>query len=47
MFLDTDGSIGWLYHCPKRNSPLKVLDQCFDRIPIHYDDRTMFVDPIT
>ena len=47
MFLDTDGSIGWLYHCPKRNSPLKVLDQCFDRIPIQYDDRTMLVDPIT
>ena len=47
MFLDTDGSIGWLYHCPKRNSPLQVLEQCYDRIPIHYDGRTMFVDPIT
>ena len=45
MFLDTDISVGW-YHCPKRNSPLKVLDQCY-RIPIHYVDRTMFVDPIT
>ena len=22
MFFDTDGSIGWLYHCPKKNSPL-------------------------
>ena len=47
MFLDTDGSIGWLYHCPKQNLPLKVLDQCFFRIPVHYDNRTMFVDPIT
>ena len=47
MFLETDGSIGWLYHCPKRNSPLQVLEQCYDRIPIHYDGRTMFVDPIT
>ena len=47
MFLDTDGSIGWLYHCPKRISPLKVFDQCIDRIPIYYDDRTLFVDPIT
>ena len=46
MFLDTDGSRGWLYHCPKRNSPLKVLDQSFDRIPIHYDDRTIFINPI-
>ena len=27
MFLDTDGSIGWLYHCPKQNLPLKVRDQ--------------------
>ena len=47
MFLDTDGSIGWLYHCPKRISPLKVLDQCFDRSPVLYDGKTMFVDPIT
>ena len=47
MFLDSDESIGWLYHCPKRNSLFEVLDQCFDRIPIHCDDRTMFVDPIT
>ena len=46
MFLDTDGSIGWLYHCPKRNSPLRVLDQCFDRIPIHYDDRTTFANEV-
>ena len=47
IFFDTDGSLGWLYQCPKRNSPLKVLAQCYDRIPIHYNDRTMFVDPIT
>ena len=47
MFSDTDGSIGWLYHCPKKNSPLKVLDRCYDRIPIHHNDRTMFVEPIT
>ena len=47
MFLDTDGSIGRLYNCPEQKSPLKLLDQCFDRILIHYGDWTMFVDPIT
>ena len=47
MFLDTDGAVGWLYHCPKKVSPLKVLEKCFDRIPIFYNGRTMFVDPIT
>ena len=26
MFLDTDGSVAWLYHCPKFLSPLRVLD---------------------
>ena len=47
MFLDTNGAVGWLYHCPKKVSPLKVLEKCFDRIPIFYNGRTMFVDPIT
>ena len=42
IFFDTDGAVGWLYHCPK-----KVLEKCFDRIPIFYNGRTMFVDPIT
>ena len=28
-------------------SPLKVLDRCFDRIPIFYEDRTKIVDLIT
>ena len=47
MFLDTDGAVGWLYHCPKKVSSLKVLEKCFDRISIFYNGRTMFVDPIT
>ena len=47
MFFDNDSSIGWLYQCPKRNSPLKVLGQCYDRIPTNYNDRTIFVEPIT
>ncbi len=47
MFLDTDGSAAWLYRCPKRMSPLRVLERCYDRIPIYYDSKTHFVDPIT
>ena len=47
MFLDTDGSVAWLYHCPKFLSPLKVLDKCYDRIPIMFEWSTKVVDPIT
>ena len=42
MFFDTDGSISWIYQCP-----LKVLDQSYNSISIHYNDKTMLVDPIT
>ena len=47
MFLDIEGVIGFLYPCPKKISPLKVLDRYYDRIPIFYDGKTMFVNPIT
>ena len=47
MFLDTDGSVAWLYHCPKFLSPLRVLDKCYDRIPIFFERTTKFVDLIT
>ena len=30
MFLETDGAFGWLYYCPKKVSPLKILEKCFD-----------------
>ena len=39
MFLDTDGSVAWLYQCPKVISPLKILDRCYDRIPIEYEGK--------
>ena len=42
MFLETDGSLAWLYH-----SPLHTLNQCYDWIPILYEDQIQFVDPIT
>ena len=47
MFLDTDGSVAWLYRCPKFLSPLRVLDNCYDRIPILLERTTKFVDPVT
>ena len=30
MFLDTDGSPGWLYHRPKKISSFIVLEKYFD-----------------
>ena len=47
MFLDTDGAIGWLYHCPRKVSTLKACEKCFDRMPIYYNGQTMIVDPVT
>ena len=47
MFLETDGSLAWLYHCPLIHSPLHAMSQCYDRIPILYESQIHFVDPIT
>ena len=47
MFLETDGSLAWLYHCPLVHSPLHTMNQCYDRIPILYEGQIQFVDPIT
>ena len=47
MFLDTDGSVAWLYHCPNFLSPLRVLDRHFDRNQILFERTTKNVDPIT
>ena len=47
MFLETDGSLAWLYHCPLVHSPLHTKNQCYDRIPILYEGQIQFVDPIT
>ena len=47
MFLETDGSLAWLYHCPKVHSPLHTTNQCFDKIPILYEGEIRFVDRIT
>ena len=47
MFLKTDGSLAWLYHCPLVHSPLHTMNQCYDCIPILYEGQIQFVDPIT
>ena len=47
MFLDTDGSVAWLFPCPNFLPPLRVLDKCYYRIPILFERTNKFVDPIT
>ena len=46
-FLYVEDSTAWLYDCPNFLSPLYKADRCFDRIPIHFKDTLMYVDPIT
>ena len=46
-FLYVERSTAWLYDCPHFLSPLYKADNCFDRIPIHYRETIMYVDPIT
>ena len=46
-FLYVEGSTAWLYDCPHFLSPLYKADRCFDRLPIHFRDTLMYVDPIT
>ena len=45
--LYVEGSTAWLYDCPHFLSPLYKADRSFDRIPIHFKDTLMHVDPIT
>ena len=47
MFLETDGSVAWLYHCPKVHSPLHTMNQCYDKLPILYRGQIQFVEPVT
>ena len=47
LFLETDGSLAWLYHCPLFQSPLQTRNQCYDRIPILYEGQIQLVDLIT
>ena len=46
MFLETDGSLTWLYQCPAVHSPHHTMSQCYERIPIQHEGEIRFVDPI-
>ena len=39
MFLETKGIVAWLYHCPKFYSPLQLMNECYNRIPIMYKEK--------
>ena len=45
-FLYVKESTAWLYDCPHFISHLYKAYKCFDRIPIHYRETIMYVDPI-
>ena len=47
MLFDTDGSVAWLYYCPKNRSTLRVMENCNDKIPMFYENRVYFIDAIT
>ena len=47
IFLYVERSTAWLYDCVHFLSPLYKADRCFDRIPIHFEDILMYLDPIT
>ena len=47
IFLETDGSLAWLYSCPQVRSPLHTLNKCYDKKTILHKGQIEFVDPIT
>ena len=46
-FRYVEGSTAWLYDDSQFFSPLFKADNCFDRIPIYYQDTVKSIDPIT
>ena len=46
-FVYVEGATAWLYECPHHLSPLYIADQCYDKIPIFFEDTIFYVDPIT
>ena len=38
MLLDTDGSVAWLCHCAKFRSTLRVMEKCYEKVPLLYEN---------
>ena len=47
MFLSTNGSLAWLYHCPLMRSPPHVMNQCYNKIPMFHKKALFCVNLIT
>ena len=47
VFLETAGNLASLFHFPLAHSPLHTMNQCYERIPILYENQIRFGDPIT
>ena len=45
MFLSTNSSLAWLYHCPLMRSPPQVMNQYYDKIHVFYKISIFFVHP--
>ena len=45
ILLSTNGSLAWLYHCPLMRSPPHVMNQCYDNIPLLYENAIFLVHP--
>ena len=44
-YLYVESSTAWLYDCPKYLLPLHGADECFDCIPVYYQDTVMDIGP--
>ena len=47
LFIKTNGNVAWLYNCPEFLSPLQILNKCYNRLLVLYEDEIHFVDPIS
>ena len=46
IFPETDGAVHGSIIAAKVHTPLRTMNQCYDKIPILYREQIQFVDPI-